>query len=878
MTLPLEGAPESPRLSSKVHSELNKLPNYREAAKAMSDHLPGVAADNFRAILTTPKLSDAAKAATNLMLAEALIRSSVESGGDEKLSTEAMEILSQKELSSFSSITLWKAEALASLGQYIEAEKALGAVPKTHSLSIEAQLARARILIALNQNDQALIILNEVSKTKKSPGRNTAALLAAELQIDAGKNELALKSLEIADTETPAAAKLKEYLNARLALNDDKTAEAVNRFQSLVTAPDEHHSTRIFHACFLGLADAQAANKDVEGAITTLQQFIDDHPDSYALQAAFERLVAYLPENITEEHPSMEKLRSWAGEKALTAESVILGAGDGATGIQTIEISTLENHDLAALALFYRAKLLTRTQLEKNQIQAAAILARLRNIYSQSNQSPSELYLKLFSASLLETAYLHLQQKQLDLATFSLAVMEKITFSPQLKNQSSILRGEILASKDDYEGAMRAFQGALLSSSDLIARTASINAGIMALKASNLLAFEQIVDSAEDSKVKASLALERALWRCAASDIQGRNDMDAFIMANPGHPRENEARLALAAACVNIAPPDITLAKAQLEIISPRMQEATQQAQITRIRIRAESLLQEWQTAAQIAENFLAKFENSPLSANIQFKCGEAYYHNEDFNKARRIFQNFGEKYPENALTPYAKFYEAMSARLGGTAQSREECITMFQNIIESKHALAAEARIQQSRVLIDLERYTEAESALKPLMTNKNISPEEQLGSGVLMADCLQRQSLGNSEKIIQAVTIYNELLKIENLSPAWIHRIHYLRGQAYEGMKKTSEAFKSYYSVIIAGQAPDDPQAKREEWFWFYRCGFKALAMLEDTGRWEASVKVAKRIASFNGPRKEEADKRAKDLARKHMIWSDNEPAQKP
>ena len=106
----------------------------------------------------------------------------------------------------------------------------------------------------------------------------------------------------------------------------------------------------------------------------------------------------------------------------------------------------------------------------------------------------------------------------------------------------------------------------------------------------------------------------------------------------------------------------------------------------------------------------------------------------------------------------------------------------------------------------------------------------------------------------------------------------MHYLRGQAYESMQNNADAFKSYYNVIIDDHRSDNLNTKKEEWFWFYRCGFKALAMLEASGNWEASVKVAKRVASFNGPRKQEADRRAKDLARKHMIWSDNESRQQP
>lgn len=872
-----DAAPEGLRLGSRVRAELERIPAYRQASKAMADRLPEVAVGGFRDVLESPKLGKNAKPAVQLMLAEALVRASIDSGGNAKQSTEALKILDGKDLAGFPSAAVWRVEALASLGRYGDAEKALGDIASSHPYFAESRLAQSRILIALGQTDKALTVLDGLAKSKKSAVRSVAALLAAELLIDAGKNTLALEALENAETGSASAAKLREYLAARVALAGGKAAEAVNRFQSLTTAPD-HLSMRIFHACFLGLADSQVANKDKEAAAETLQEFIAEHPDSYALQAAFERLIALLPGEAAADDPAMKKLREWSGEKPLLPRFTLLGAAGGPVGIGTTGTAQLEHRDLAALALFYRARLLSRAADEPNLQQALALHARLRCLYLGSTQSPSELYLRLFSASLLDTSYIYLQQKQPGLATYSLSVMEKITYSPELKTQASMRRGEILASKGDFGGAMQAFLSAQQASSGVIAEAASVNAGIMALKSSNLEAFGKIVDTSDNAAVRTSLTLERALWKCGASEIQGRNDLEAFIMANPGHPRENEARLALAAACVNTTPPDITLAKAQLEIISPRMTDAAAQAQITRIRIRAESLHQNWLAAAQAAETFLARFETAPQAAAIQFKCGEAYYQNEDYNKARRIFQGLEKKYPENTLNPYAKFYGAMAARLGGTAQSREECIAMFQEIIDSKHPLAPEARIQQSRVLIDLQRYGEAEKSLKPLMTGNADSPDVRLGAGVLMADCLQRQGIAEPGKIRQAVAIYHELLEIKGITPAWSHRLHYLRGQAYENMKNTSEAFRSYYSVIVNGRAPEDPQSKQEEWFWFYRCGFKALAMLEDTKRWEASVKVAKRIASFNGPRKEEAYNRAKELARTHMIWQDEDPDDSP
>ena len=45
----------------------------------------------------------------------------------------------------------------------------------------------------------------------------------------------------------------------------------------------------------------------------------------------------------------------------------------------------------------------------------------------------------------------------------------------------------------------------------------------------------------------------------------------------------------------------------------------------------------------------------------------------------------------------------------------------------------------------------------------------------------------------------------------------------------------------------------------------------MLEADQRWEAAVKLARRIAAFKGPRAEEAEKRAINLANTHMIWEE-------
>ncbi|MEK6196134.1 MAG: tetratricopeptide repeat protein, partial [Deltaproteobacteria bacterium] len=398
---------------------------------------------------------------------------------------------------------------------------------------------------------------------------------------------------------------------------------------------------------------------------------------------------------------------------------------------------------------------------EKNNNLAMALLARLRSQHPAHTLPPTELYLELSSASLLETAYLQLKQNQPDQATFTLSVMEKIAFSPRLKNHANFLRGHLLAKESKLKTSLTAFNNARESSSQDIANAASINTGIMALKATNMKAFQNVMESTQDAKIRTSLILERALWKCSQFDTTGRSELETFILNHPTHPRENEARMALAAACVNISPSDVTLAKAQLDITSPRLPDPVNQLTITRILIRAEKLTQNWSAAAAAAEKFILTFKDDPNIPAIMLKQGQAYYHNEDYNKARRIFQDITDKYPDSPSSPYASFYAAMSARLGGTIQAREECIGLFQAIIDSKHALSSEARIQQSRVLIDLRKYAEAETCLKPLLKSKKTPAFMYRGAGVLMGDCLHRQGSSDSNKYEQAITIYNKLLK---------------------------------------------------------------------------------------------------------------------
>ncbi|MDG1357914.1 MAG: tetratricopeptide repeat protein [Akkermansiaceae bacterium] len=844
---------------------------YQAGAKAMADRLHRIAVSKFRLALQTADMPSEVIPHIQIALVESLIRASTSPQGDSQLASEALLLLSEEGLSDLSSTPIWKAEALIALGRYQDAENILSTISKPHTKYDEIQLTRARILLALGQTNDALGLLNKTAQSSSTQIKNAANLLASEIHINLGNDDNAAKKKKKIDGQVAAAAKIKEYLEARLALSEKKSAQAIELFQNLISAPD-HLPEQIFHSCILGKAAAQVTDNKQEDAISTLVQFIENHANSSLLPSAFHLLIEILPNDLDDDNPVMSKLQQWSGDVLVSNNSLYL-TGDSNSSISPYLPQPSNNYDLVSLALYHRSALLARSdEPRKNQL-AMALLARLRAQHAASPTLPDELYLKLSSASLIDTAYLHLKQNNPSQATFTLSVMEKIAFSPRLRDEASFLRGLLLAEQNEPSEALSAFDYARQSSSQDIAKASSLNAAMMALKDSNLNAFEEISTSAQDNFIRTSLHLERALWKSDKGDLAAPAELESFIVNNPGHQRENEARLALAAASVMISPIDVDLAKAQIDIIAPRLTDAESQYTITKILIRAEELAQNWKAAADAAERFIANFSNDPNVPYIKLKLGESYFHNEDYNKARRILQEIPEKHPESPYSAYASFQAAMSARLGGTTQAREECLAMFQKIIDDGHThLAHEARIQQGRVLIDLRRYQEAEACLEPLLQNKDTPTSLHRSAGVLMADCQHRQGPTDTLKYDRAIKIYNQLLSEENIPLAWKNRLHFLRGQTYESMSQWAQAFGSYYDVVIENYHPTSDEPHNEEWLWFYRCGFKALSMLEREKRWVAAVKLARRVASFDGPRAEEATQRANSLAKKHMIWEDS------
>ncbi|MGJ8676684.1 MAG: tetratricopeptide repeat protein [Akkermansiaceae bacterium] len=870
-----------------VLDELNQISHFKAGTYALGNQLPDIAVENFRSSLNQqkndPTLSDQALAYLTLALAESLIHSGKLINGTNTAAQEALVLLEQDGLIELAATPLWKAQALISLGRYDDASQTLSSITKTHPLFNQAVITQARIHLALLRYEDALGSLAEIQPSSSQEINDTVHLLTAEILLNKGNTKLATAALEKIDTSNSKNLKFREYLQANIALADKDRDKAIDYFQSLTKSP-LYLTERLFQTCLLNLADAQALPKedgesiDQSEAISTLEKFIQNYPSTVLLPLAFTKLSELLPDNLPDDHPSIIKLRDWSGLEQSSIQSTDL-TDNSATSLYFYQTRTTSINELQALALYHLAVLSAKSNELDKQNLSLALFNRLRTLApSKSQEQISSIHKNLIASSLIETAHLYLKQGKPKLASFSLTLIDEFSVTASLKKKAKVIHGLLLAENNKLDAAIENFNEARSSKNNIITQTATINAGITALKANHLNTFIEIFETTNDREIMVALTLERALWKSSQLDISGREELESFINNNQGHAREHEARIALAEACLNTVPKDITLAKSQLDIVSPYLTGPDDQYHITLIRIRAEELAGNWKSIADAIEKFTASFPNDSRKPNLMLQKGEAYFHNEDYNQARLTFQDIATNYPESGAAQYANFYSAMSARLVGTNQAKEEAIDLFQAVIDNKNELAAEARIQQSRILIDLRQYEAAEESLAPLLEDKNTVSFILCDAGLLMADCLYRQGANKPEKYADAIELYDRLLSQNDLSHGKRNRIHFLKGKTYESMGDTQKSFSAYYSVIANARTPENNTMEAtEEWRWFYNCGFRALYMLETASRWEAAVKLARSIASFKGPRSEEAAQRANNIAIKHMIWEDEDPLSK-
>jgi len=375
----------------------------------------------------------------------------------------------------------------------------------------------------------------------------------------------------------------------------------------------------------------------------------------------------------------------------------------------------------------------------------------------------------------------------------------------------------------------------------------------------------------DDPALLADVQLERAL--CATDPAARRAALEEFLAAHPTHPRVAEARLSAAEAALATPEADLSFARAQLDTLRAESGTSLEtNARCAAIALRIADLDQNPDAAITTAKDVLARFPGQPVAEDATLVLGRKWFETRNYNDARMVLEKFAASCDSPDRAQAAWLLAARSAALVPTAQSRREALILLDKVIDAHLSLSPVAKLEKGRLLIDLNRLTEAEVFLSTWFSSQQPGHPLYLPSGLLLGEAIYAQGSQRADSLVAALAIYDQLLAQVHPPSADFNRIQYLRGRTLEQLadpsdpsrQREKQAFSAYYSVL---ESPPPPP----EWHYFELCGFRALAMLEKSSRWQAAVACARKIASFQGPRAKEAFDRAEQIQLQQMIWED-------
>jgi TolA-binding protein len=825
----------------------------RKGDEALAAGLWEVAEMHFRQGLADGSLTPEAKSKVALRLAESLIRAGNPA--------EALEILGQSLVENDPETPFWRALALAGQHRFSAAAEILSGSMSdpTAPYRTETGLTLASLQLALDQPESALATLTALVPTADPAAVAGIQLNQVEILLDLKRTADAREAMPPADTVTARDRQRAAFLEAQLLLNEGHPAEAQAGFQELINQP-QGQALPLHHSAAIGLADAIQAQGKPEEAAKSLLAFLQDHPESPKLESIFERILKWLPEKPAATDPVLERIAQWITPPALPAIGPISTTGADAVSAWPVAAKPEEQSDLLAYSLYSRALGLHRIGTPESQAESRHLLFRLRTEY------PDHL---LTQRALFQQARWSLDKGDADQAFAILDTLRETAKSPTIKGEAAFTEARATYLKGDPTLAIQLFDEAALALTGAEAKAAKRQATIARLRSGNIpsTTLIQQLGPEPDKELDADLELEKAL--STSPPEAARAAIGEFLDRFPDHPRAAEARLAALEAALAISPPDIPFATAQLETL-PTAPEDSLAPRIALARLHLADVSKDSAAAIAAAQTIIDRYPADPAAAEAALTLGRNLFQSGSYNQARLVLEKLAAVETNPARAQVAWLLAARSAALGGTPQSKEQALILFDKAIETPGSVGSLAYLEKARHLIDMYRLSEASAFLQKWIKSLPAEDPLQLPAGLLLGEALYAQGSSNPASLVEALAVYDNLLAHAQDQPALFNRLQYLRGTTLEQLpdekdptkKREKQAFQAYHSVLETTSPP-------QEWEYFERCGFRALALLEKAQRWQAAISVAKKIASFKGPRAEEAANRASLLDLKYPVW---------
>ncbi len=778
-----------------------------EARQALAESIPQVAVQKLKTLLAKPGLPPDERVAAQRELGAAFF-----AAGKNNEALAAVRALADE---GDTAARLVRAQVLAAQGNWHEAlalYQELAALPEAPAA---ARLGLVESRAALGQTAEAVAALE--SFVRMQPENAAAQLRLAGLLIESGDFPRARRMLDAVRTETIADGTWKKYLEGRLLLQERRFAPALEVFQGLLREPAGLAESVCFGSA-LGASEAELRLHGPDTADTALEQFIARYPASSFLEPAFQRLDQIYAQQA---HPSETALKQWAR--------------DGAPRV-------------AALARFHAARMRLRA---KNSDGAAKMLNSLAESFPTSPLIPKA---RLMQADLL------FAKEDLAAAVQAIEAAERLATDDVQRAEIEMRKALVYYRQGEWLLAVNSFHQAAERSPKL-RPSAIFSAALAALALRNYDGFfadyQALSAAAPESPLRSVLLLEQGLALARTGDARAAETLDLFVHHFPQHPRQSEARLALAE--LAFAAQDAPSAARYLRVVnefSPARDTAEHAAYLA-VFLADGTVPPRDDLVIERARAFLRDYPRSALLPEVRMKLGQLCARAGDHPSAETQFTLLAQEQPVGPYAEAALFLAGQSAMREINVGAVERALTLFDQVVKREGVLKLYARQQQAIVQGKLGKESEA-VVLYDALLNATPAPELELRSAALCGKGDNLLILGrqDAKQLEAAIATFDQLAVLPGVSPAWRNQALYKKGQSLKNIGRIDEALAAWYDVINK-TAPDG-----RDFFWYYKAGFDAADLVRSQQQWESAVGIYAKMAMVPGPRAVEAKQRAMQL----------------
>ncbi|MEP6603729.1 MAG: tetratricopeptide repeat protein [Spartobacteria bacterium] len=789
-----------------------------DASKPLADGVPEVAVSRLRGLLGKNLAPEEWQTSAQKLI-EALL------AADEP--EQALMLLDDARLRDVVAVKFWRGQALAGLKRWTEALSVYEAVMADASSPrrVDATFGAAEMLRALGRFDEALAKLTPLTRDERWSRR--AQLRMAELYVDKSDAPNARRILSAFEPRSATERKVRRFLQGRVELVEHHPDRALAIFEPLLKRL-EGASHSLVVATLFYVADGHLQMHTAEAGDDFIEDFIEHHPHDVDLARIFAKLDELYR---SERKPIRSELERWTRE---------------------------QEQPRRAFAQWYLARIEMRAG---HREKALRLFGEMR---ASHPQTPA------LSLALLDLAQLTLEDGRAEDALSILREARELQPEQPLLDRIDFLAAEADYRADRVDAAAAQFERIAYSPSPF-AKMSIFNAALGRLelgdKARFATQYAQLKQQESDADARAQLRLQDGLSQAARGDAGAAQSLQNFVREFAGDPRVSEALVALAELAFHRSPPALDEARKYLgrATESKPTPAAAERGDYLSIWIE-DAGAADGQRVIELANRFLERYPTSNFAPDVRMKLAESYYRRQDFANAQTHFEILVQQNPEAPLAERALFFAADSAMSSMGQNSLDRAVVLLDQVVQRRGELRWTARNEQALLERKLGKVQDALLLYDEVLKN-DARASEKREALCGKADIYFDLGATDAKNYDRALEGYDALAHDAQEPGHWRNQALFKKGMCWEKKSDRASALNAFYEVVEGQSKP----GKSPELFWFYKAGFNAARLLEETADWKSAATVYGKLVAASGPRSEEARSRLNRLRLEHFLWQE-------